>query len=306
MTFFGRLPSSARCTASSARTAASISAFVASRATVTSARFLPLTWTGSVIVFSTSSVGARPAGQALAGDQGVVAERGPAFLGQMRHHRVKQSHHDLGRLAHRPGEVGRAGVGLAIADAERIGELVDMRDADVEVQLLDRRPTPWRARHARPCGPPAPARRMRPAASAGRLGGNLGGLADQPPQPVGEAPGALHAALGPFDVALGRRIRQHEPARHVGAVGRHDVVGVDGVPLRLRHLLDAADLDRLAGGEQRRAARSPSAPSIFTSAGVTHSPFALLIGLVHHHALREQAGERLVEADVAGRSSSRG
>ena len=48
----------------------------------------------------------------------------------------------------------------------------------------------------------------------------------------------------------------------------------------------------------RRA--SPSAPSIVTSAGVTHSPFGLAIGLVHHHALREQAGERLVEADMAG------
>ena len=27
----------------------------------------------------------------------------------------------------------------------------------------------------------------------------------------------------------------------------------------------------------------------------------LAVGLVHHHALREQAGERLVDADVAGR-----
>jgi len=42
MTFFGLLPSSAFFTASRARTAASISEFPASRATVTSARFLPL------------------------------------------------------------------------------------------------------------------------------------------------------------------------------------------------------------------------------------------------------------------------
>ena len=49
------------------------------------------------------------------------------------------------------------------------------------------------------------------------------------------------------------------------------------------------------------ALRLSSAPSIFTSAGVTHSPFALSIGLVHHHALGEQAGERLVDAGMAGR-----
>ena len=52
---------------------------------------------------------------------------------------------------------------------------------------------------------------------------------------------------------------------------------------------------------QRRACARRSAPSILTSAGVTHSPFCPLIGLVHHHALGEQAGERLVEAGVAGR-----
>ena len=40
----------------------------------------------------------------------------------------------------------------------------------------------------------------------------------------------------------------------------------------------------------RRA--SPSA-STFTSAGAAHSPSGAPIGLVHHHALGEQAGERL-------------
>ena len=51
---FGALPSSALFTASSVNTAASISAFSASRGTVTSARFLPLIWTGRVMVSSTS------------------------------------------------------------------------------------------------------------------------------------------------------------------------------------------------------------------------------------------------------------
>ena len=62
-----------------------------------------------------------------------------------------------------------------------------------------------------------------------------------------------------------------------------------------------ADFDRLAGRDQRGARAPRPAPSIFTSAGVTQSPFCLLIGLVHHHALGEHAGERLVDADVAGR-----
>src|SRR5262249_22795670 len=53
ITFFGGLPSSARFTASRAKTAVSISALAAFRATVTSPRFLPLIWIGSVIVFST-------------------------------------------------------------------------------------------------------------------------------------------------------------------------------------------------------------------------------------------------------------
>ena len=64
MTFFGGLPSSARCTASSASTAASISVFAASRATVTSARFLPLTCTGRVIGVLDQQRGARPAARA--------------------------------------------------------------------------------------------------------------------------------------------------------------------------------------------------------------------------------------------------
>ena len=60
----------------------------------------------------------------------------------------------------------------------------------------------------------------RRARQVGRGSAMLGGLADQPPEPLHEAPGALHAFLGPDHVALGRRIRQHEPARGVGAVAR--------------------------------------------------------------------------------------
>ena len=48
------------------------------------------------------------------------------------------------------------------------------------------------------------------------------------------------------------------------------------------------------------ARRASPMPSIFTSAGSTQSPLLAAIGLVHHHALREQAGERLVHADMSG------
>ncbi|MND02795.1 hypothetical protein D3C83_223090 [compost metagenome] len=41
-------------------------------------------------------------------------------------------------------------------------------------------------------------------ARAWRAPGDLGGLADQPPEPLDKSPGSLNAALGPFDVAVGR------------------------------------------------------------------------------------------------------
>ncbi|MNW09746.1 hypothetical protein D3C71_2068200 [compost metagenome] len=63
-------------------------------------------------------------------------------------------------------------------------------------------------------------------------------LADQTPDALNEAMGAFDAGLGPDDVAIGRRIGKHEEARGIGAVGGDDIVRVDDVLLRLRHLLD--------------------------------------------------------------------
>ena len=45
-------------------------------------------------------------------------------------------------------------------------------------------------------------------------------LVEQAPQTVEVAPGAVDPGLGPFQVALGRAVGQHEQARGVGAVGR--------------------------------------------------------------------------------------
>ena len=106
--------------------------------------------------------------------------------------------------------------------------------------------------------------------------------------------------LGPDHVALGRRIGEHEPAGGVGAVGLHDVARVDGVPLRLRHLLDGADLDRLAGGGIDRLAAAAILADLHLGRA-RPAAVAAAIGLVHDHALGEQAGERLVDAEMAGR-----
>src|SRR5205807_2022785 len=74
----------------------------------------------------------------------------------------------------------------------------------------------------------------------------------------------------------------------------------DGVLLRLRHFLDRADLDRRAGRGEARAASVAFGLDRHLGG---HHPVVVLraVGFVHHHALREQAGERLVEAGVAGR-----
>src|SRR5205823_6638034 len=60
-----------------------------------------------------------------------------------------------------------------------------------------------------------------------------------------------------------------------------------------------------AGCEQCRATRFPRAFDLDVGG---HDPFAVrcLVGLVHHHALGEQARERLIEVDVAGRAHGAG
>ena len=86
MTFLAGLPSSARMHAVQLQGRSLDLVLGGVRAIVSSSRRLPLTCTAMVIVSSTSKrrLGRRPR---LIGEQGVVAEPRPAFLGQMRHHR---------------------------------------------------------------------------------------------------------------------------------------------------------------------------------------------------------------------------
>ena len=80
------------------------------------------------------------------------------------------------------------------------------------------------------------------------------------------------------------------------------VVEIDDVLLRLAHLFEPADRHRPAG---RRSDQSPAVASLDL---LREEPLAgaVLIGLVQYHALGEQAGERLVEVEIAALASSRG
>ena len=48
------------------------------------------------------------------------------------------------------------------------------------------------------------------------------------------------------------------------------------------------------------ARRASPIPSILTFAGSIQSPLLAAIGLMHHHALREQPGKRLIDAGMSG------
>ena len=64
------------------------------------------------------------------------------------------------------------------------------------------------------------------------------------------------------------------------------------------HRLDAADRHRRAGAD--RVHRRAAVRRFSTSSGYSQRPSRRAIALVGHHALGEQAGERLVDADMPG------
>src|SRR5690606_38698020 len=78
-------------------------------------------------------------------------------------------------------------------------------------------------------------------------------LLEEAPQTLNEPGATFDTGFRPGQVPLRRAVRKHEPADCVGAVGGDDLIRIDNVLLRLRHLDDAPDLNRLAIGLERRA-----------------------------------------------------
>src|SRR6478735_2144603 len=123
-------------------------------------------------------------------NQPLLAQRLPAFLGQMRHHRRNELDQDDRGLPDRPSQIGRWLTSLVTFLGQhlgqRIGGLTDMGEADIEMQPLDA------SRHLvqRAMGRLAQAQRVgaeggRP--DRGRGPGDLEAVVHQPPQPLHEA-----------------------------------------------------------------------------------------------------------------------
>ena len=131
-----------------------------------------------------------------------------------------------------------------------------------------------------------------------RCGSSAGALAAS--HSSHEAPDALDEAVHALDGAriprLGQLELAHEQlvqAQHVGAVVADDVVGVDAVHLRLRHLLDA-DLQLLAGRLQERLVTAQ-----LDLAELVVPPHRVLVRIREHRPLVAQLLERLLRADRA-------
>src|SRR5690606_16176902 len=129
------------------------------------------------------------------------------------------------------------------------------------------------------------------------LWGSLHDLADQSPYTLHEAPSALNALLGPLNIAFRRAVGQHEPARGIGTVRLNDVGRIDCVLLRLRHLLDRADLHFVAGGYLDG---SSNTVTVLSADVRRRQPSAALgtIGLVGNHSLGEKALEWLGDVEM--------
>ncbi len=153
------------------------------------------------------------------------------------------------------------------------------------------------------CGRPAAVRALPGQGPCGIWADRLRCLVDDvvndTPHALDEASRACNAGLGPDHVALGRAVREHEPAGAVGTVVGDDVVGIDQVLLRLRHLLDGADDGRLA----RRGLGRLASVALALDRHLDRQqpgPALRFVRLVYHHALREQRGERLTQVLAAG------
>ena len=120
-----------------------------------------------------------------------------------------------------------------------------------------------------------------------------------PPQPAQEARHAVHAGLVPLQRLFGRGGEHREQAHGVGAVLVDHRLRIDAVVLGLGHLLDRADLHRLAVRAQGCAGDAAALVTLHVHLGRVDpvlGPVGVVavVGLGDDHALGEQVGRRLV------------
>jgi len=111
-----------------------------------------------------------------------------------------------------------------------------------------------------------------------------------PPQAAEKAEGSFHALFAPFQIFFRRRGEQAEDARGIGAVGFHQKIRVDDVLERFGHFFRLADDDVFA------AELTLAALGLF---GEEVAVFGALHRFLADHALRQEIGEGLIDADHA-------
>ncbi len=224
-----------------------------------------------------------------------MPKRLPQLLGKMGHHRADELDHRLEGLGQNPClALARTGKFL-----ERVGERAHLRHRDVEAEILEM----LAHRGDRLVGEaPSGLPRRRDFGRLRRAGlrQRRRRFGDETMEPIEITPGALDPGLGPFEIALRGRVGEHEQARGVGAVGVDDARRRHDVLARLRHLFGAPDAHRrLVRG------RHVCVADLFHLLGSEperHICLRILLEKrpVRDHALGEQSGERLVDAEMAG------
>ena len=218
-----------------------------------------------------------------------MAQPLPQFLRQVGHHGTDQARHRLQALAQDPA------VPRAVQVFQQIGQFPHPGDRLVEMELIQVR------RHVGNGfmdGPVCCLGGRRQVPGHWRSDGNKADLRfrDHAPQPVHVTPGAVDPRVRPIQVPVRRAVRQHEQTRRIGAVGVDDGLGVDHVVARLAHFLRPADGHRRPGrGVHEGAVRGANHVFRIQPLAAVGVP----IGLVADHALGEEPGEGLLDAQVS-------
>ena len=97
------------------------------------------------------------------------------------------------------------------------------------------------------------------------------------------------------------RVTHGKQAHGIRAIARNHFKGIDAIVFRFRHLLDTADRDRLAIGEQiGRVNTTFIVVADIKLLAVVINRLAIIVAierLGNHHALRQQITERLIRHD---------